>query len=1121
MKAWTACTLFVALSLLTLGTAFGQTLTSDKPDYSPGEIATLTGSGFAAGEEVRVQVLHEDIPNTGPGHDPWFVTADADGNFGTAWTVVDDAAGSTLRATADGVTSGAHAEVTFTDTPLGTGELSVTAVGGACLFDDNTPTNSVESWDVQQGGTYTLTLTNVEPGCSGTIPVTVHNSTLGNVTTTATETSTGSHVFVFTFTVQANACLTFPVFYTCGGTAYLARRSDGGDKESHLRASSFGSGCSNPVTITDCQGCTPPTIQCPATASVECGGSKDPSVTGTATATPTSADVAYSDGLVAYSSTTCQTGTFVRTWTVSNGCGTASCEQTINIVDTTPPVISALPRESTIECPATPSFATPTATDVCDGSPRLTYTDVTTPGRCAQQYTVTRTWTATDCSGNRSTASERINVVDRTPPMISRLPDPSTVECPAKPSFAKPTVTDCDPRPNLTSADVTTPGTCAQNYSMTRTWTATDCSGNRSTASQTINVVDTTPPVISALPDPSTIECPATPSFGTPTATDACDPNPGLTSTDVTTPGTCAQSFSVTRTWTATDACGNQSAASQTINVEDKAAPVISSLPDPSTIECPATPSFATPTATDACDPKRSLTSTDVTTPGSCAQNYSVTRTWTAKDACGNTSTASQTINVEDTKAPVFSALPDPSTIDCPNTPNFTTPTTTDCGPNPSVTFVNVTTPGQCGAYSVTRTWTAKDACGNTSTASQRIAVQCPQQVCALKFYDANANGVLDDGETCISGWPITVTGPTSSQSQSGSTNCTTKLCFSGLVAGSYTVSEGSKPNWKATTPTSGSVTITCDHPTDQTFKFGNVCLGAGGGLTMGFWSNKNAKAILCADMSSPQVWRVLLNACNLKNANGTDFDILLTASCATADQALSNWLTSASATNMAYMLSAQLAAMKLNVLSGGVSSSALVFAGTPPAGCTPAATLTLAPGYFTINDLMTDANMLLGSMGGNNTVVPSALRSCEEFLKNALDNANNNLNFVQSKPCNGLGSIASGAGLEPGAGEAGMAAGTDDEALRIFRAAPNPFTNTTRLDYAIGASEVGAIRIAVFDIAGRQVRTLVNGVQSPGRYSLSWDGRGDTGDAMPRGLYFVHGSVGGRTLSTRVLFMP
>ena len=160
--------------------------------------------------------------------------------------------------------------------------------------------------------------------------------------------------------------------------------------------------------------------------------------------------------------------------------------------------------------------------------------------------------------------------------------------------------------------------------------------------------------MIAALPAPSTINCPATPVFAVATAIDACGSAFTLTSADVTTPGACAGSYSVTRTWTATDACGNSSTASQTINVQDITAPVIAALPAPSTINCPATPVFAVATAVDACGSAFTLTSADVTTPGACAGSYSVTRTWTATDACGNSSTASQTINVQDITAPVI-----------------------------------------------------------------------------------------------------------------------------------------------------------------------------------------------------------------------------------------------------------------------------------------------------------------------------------------------------------------------------------------------------------------------------------------------------------------------------------
>src|SRR5258705_3436689 len=159
------------------------------------------------------------------------------------------------------------------------------------------------------------------------------------------------------------------------------------------------------------------------------------------------------------------------------------------------------------------------------------------------------------------------------------------------------------------------PRPSSQKFPVTRLLRAKDACGNSSTASQTIDVTDTTAPAISALPAATTIECPATPSFATPTATHLCDTAPSLTFADVTTPGTCAQKYSVTRTWTAKDACGNSSTASQTIDVTDTTPLAISPLPTASTIECPATPSFATPTATDLSDTAPSLTFADVTTP--------------------------------------------------------------------------------------------------------------------------------------------------------------------------------------------------------------------------------------------------------------------------------------------------------------------------------------------------------------------------------------------------------------------------------------------------------------------------------------------------------------------------
>lgn len=92
----------------------------------------------------------------------------------------------------------------------------------------------------------------------------------------------------------------------------------------------------------------------------------------------------------------------------------------------------------------------------------------------------------------------------------------------------------------------------------------------------------------------------------------------------------------------------------------------------------------------------------------------------------------------------------------------------------------------------------------------------------------------------------------------------------------------------------------------------------------------------------------------------------------------------------MAYMLSAQLAAMKLNVYNGFVNSSSLIYA--------PGATGANFLGFISAGALISEANAELGLHG--NTPAGSPYRDYQEALKNALDNANNNVNFVQPSPC-------------------------------------------------------------------------------------------------------------------------
>jgi hypothetical protein len=93
----------------------------------------------------------------------------------------------------------------------------------------------------------------------------------------------------------------------------------------------------------------------------------------------------------------------------------------------------------------------------------------------------------------------------------------------------------------------------------------------------------------------------------------------------------------------------------------------------------------------------------------------------------------------------------------------------------------------------------------------------------------------------------------------------------------------------------------------------------------------------------------------------------------------------------MAYMLSAQLAAMELNVMNGNVKTPVMMYVGTPPPGCSLTHAVN-ALGFISVTDLMYDANTLL--LANPVTVAAGTPRTCQEFVKTALDNGNNNKNF-------------------------------------------------------------------------------------------------------------------------------
>ncbi|MBE0566974.1 MAG: T9SS type A sorting domain-containing protein, partial [Krumholzibacteria bacterium] len=80
----------------------------------------------------------------------------------------------------------------------------------------------------------------------------------------------------------------------------------------------------------------------------------------------------------------------------------------------------------------------------------------------------------------------------------------------------------------------------------------------------------------------------------------------------------------------------------------------------------------------------------------------------------------------------------------------------------------------------------------------------------------------------------------------------------------------------------------------------------------------------------------------------------------------------------------------------------------------------------------------------------------------------------------------------------------------------PNPLNPATVIAFSVPRE--GAVRLQVFDLQGRVVRTLVDGVRSAGRHEVSWDGRDERGGQAASGTYLYRlvaaGEVTGRKLT-------
>lgn len=453
-------------------------------------------------------------------------------------------------------------------------------------------------------------------------------------------------------------------------------------------------------------------------------------------------------------------GVLTRTWSAADDCGnTATQDQLIVLVDTTPPRLIGVPVDVVAECDAVPAPAIVTASDNCS-DPTVDFEETLTAGSGAGKATIMRTWTATDACGNSASATQIITVVDTTAPIFDSTPPDLTAECDAVPVPAAVTAVDNCAVPAVSFTESIEPGDCTGRSTVVRTWVATDDCGNSTTYTQRITVVDTTPPLLADTPADATVECDNVPEPAHVTASDHCSTAP-VELSEVSEPGTCVGSSTITRTWTATDTCGNASSYVQILDVIDSTPPELSDQPEDLVAECDAVPPPPTLTASDQCDPEVPVDRTDTTTPGSCPGEYTVLRDWSSVDDCGNENGVDQLVTVQDTKGPKISLAPRDTMYICDGRPvAFTLSATDNCteallsiddvititANNRDRVTITELPDGTIritatGAAFISGSASADDECGNVSAPFElRLSARIGREACSQGFWKNHAD---------------------------------------------------------------------------------------------------------------------------------------------------------------------------------------------------------------------------------------------------------------------------------------------------------------------------------------------------------------------------------------------
>ena len=432
------------------------------------------------------------------------------------------------------------------------------------------------------------------------------------------------------------------------------------------------------------QDTTDPTIDtAAANATAECDGQGNTaalqawlSSNGGASASDTCSNVTWTNNFDGFSDGCGNTGSASVTFTATDDCGnTATTTAIFTIQDTTAPTIDIAATDATAECDGngnTEALAAwlasnggASASDACSNVTWTNNFEALSDG-CGNSGSATVTFTATDNCGNATSSTATFAIQDTTAPTISVTTVNVTVECDGN-GNAEALAAWLASNGGASASDICSNVTWTNNFdglsdgcgntgSASVTFTATDDCGNDATSTGTFTIVDTTAPTLITAAANAIVECDGQgntaalnawlASNGGASASDTCS-NVTWSNNFIALSDGCGSTGSATVIFTASDGCGNNVTSTATFTIQDTLAPTTSTEFDQKLqVTCSTIPDAPVLVFNDNCSgnvvPVFTQTQTEIVD-----NNYTITRTWIATDACGNISlTSQQTIHV-------------------------------------------------------------------------------------------------------------------------------------------------------------------------------------------------------------------------------------------------------------------------------------------------------------------------------------------------------------------------------------------------------------------------------------------------------------------------------------------